>query len=72
MGVVGNNVGSIGCKSAIDELVIIVIGSDESEMELGGNKLYKLTFNNGINDIVRYGGCGLLCYDFLILLQYLI
>lgn len=68
MGVVGNNVGSIGCKSTIDELVIIVIRSDESEMELGVNKLYKLTFNNGINDIIRYDGCSLECNDFLILL----
>ena len=72
MSVVGNNVGSIGCKSAIDKLVVIVVGNNQPQMKLWVYELHKLTLHNRIDDILRYYSIGFSSNNLLILFQYFV
>jgi len=59
-------------KSAIDKLIIVGIGSDETHTEMRIHKLHILLIEDKQDDIFGNSRCNLLAKNFLILIQYLV
>ena len=70
MGVVGNNVFSIGGDSTVYKLVVVYILLDESEMKISLLKLCGMQSGDGFHNVVGNLLAGLLRKDFLVLNQY--
>ena len=67
--IVGYDECSIGSESAIYELVIIVVGFNQTEIEMRGYILHILALQQQVYDISSYNGRSLLLYDFLIFIE---
>lgn len=61
-----------GCKSTIDELVVIGISCDDPHAKVGINELHVLLVEDEQYDVLSNGGRYLLGENFLILFQYFI
>ena len=67
VGVVGDDVLGIGSHGTVNKLVIVGIGLNQSEVDIGFLKLGGVEAGDGLDHVVSYLRGGLLGKDFLVL-----